>query len=116
MAKKKLRRHSKSFRQMAVDRMKECDNISELSEELGIHLRLLYIWRDKLEPACTVEETTPVNSREVTLRKEVSKLKHHLADKVVEADFFRGALQKVKARRQRRGDSGEKAFTTKSGK
>ena len=30
-----------------------------------------------------------------------------LADKVVEMDFFRGALQKVEARRQRRGSSGE---------
>ncbi len=27
---------------MAVDRLRNCDNIVELSEELGIHRRLLY--------------------------------------------------------------------------
>jgi hypothetical protein len=31
-------------------------------------------------------------------------------------DFFKGALQKVKARRQKSGDSGEMASTTKSEK
>ncbi len=96
--------------------MRRCDNISELSEELGVHRRLLYTWRDNLEPVDSSDEQPAQNSRETTLRKEVSKLKRVLADKTVEADFFKGALQKVGARRQRRGDSGEKASTTKSGK
>jgi hypothetical protein len=34
---------------------------------------------------------------------------------VLEADFFKGALQKVEARRQSSGGSGAKASTTKSG-
>jgi len=38
-----------------------------------------------------------------------------LADKTLAVDFFKGALQKVEARRQRKGSSGEKASTTKSG-
>ncbi len=110
------KRHSKAFRQMAVERMKRCDNIVELSEELGVHRRLLYTWRDNLEPVGSEEGPPPESSREHTLRKEVGKLKRVLADKTVEADFFKGALQKVGARRQRRGDTGEKASTTKSGK
>ncbi len=109
------RRFSKAFKQMALERMKRCDNISALSEELGVHRRLLYIWRDKLDPAGCVEQP-PLSTRESTLRKEVGKLKRVLADKTVEADFFKGALQKVGARRQRRGDAGGKASTTKSGK
>jgi transposase-like protein len=96
--------------------MRRCDNISELSEELGVHRRLLYTWRDKLDPVEYEEALAPINSRELTLRKEVGKLKRVLADKTVESDFFKGALQKVGARRQQRGDSGEKASTTKSGK
>ena len=116
MKDKIMRRHSKAFRQMAVDRMRECDNITELSEELGVHRRLLYTWRDNLEPATPIEDPPPANSREVTLRKEISKLKHHLADKSVEVDFFKGALHKVKARRQQREEPGEKASTTRSGK
>ena len=45
----------------------------------------------------------PANSREATLRKEVSRLKRVLAEKTLEVDFFKGALQKVEARRQRSG-------------
>ncbi len=107
------KRHSKAFRRMAVERMKRCDNIVELSKELGIHRRLLYTWRDKVDYE---DGQLPEGTRESTLRKEVGKLKRVLADKTVEVDFFKGALQKVEARRQRRDDSGEKASTTRSGK
>ena len=101
---------------MAVERLKTCDNIMALSKELGVHRRLLYKWREQLEPAEAPEDSPPQNSREARLRKEVSQLKHLLADKAIEVDFFRGALQKVEARRQRKGSSGAKASTTKSGR
>ncbi|PYX14927.1 MAG: transposase [Acidobacteria bacterium] len=116
VAKKRVGRYPKEFRRMAVERLKKCDNIVALSRELGVHRRLLYKWRDQLDPAEVPEESPPQNSRESTLRKEVSQLKRLLADKAVEVDFFRGALQKVEARRQRRGSSGEKASTTRSNK
>jgi len=105
----------KAFWDMAVNRLKECDNVSELAKELGVHRRLLYTWRDKLEPAEKETGPPPVNSRETTLRKEVSTLKRALADKTLEADFFKGALRNVEARRQRIENSGEKASTTTSG-
>jgi hypothetical protein len=38
-----------------------------------------------------------------------------LANKTLEVDFFKGALQKVEARRQTSGESGARASTTKSG-
>jgi transposase-like protein len=101
---------------MAVERLKSCDNIVALAQELGVHRRLLYKWREQLEPTEAAEDSPPQNSRESTLRKEVSQLKRLLADKAMEVDFFRGALQKVEARRQRKGSSGAKASTTKSGK
>lgn len=31
----------KAFGDMAVNRLKECDNVSELAQELGVHRRLL---------------------------------------------------------------------------
>ena len=64
----------------------------------------------------TIEESPPGNSRESTLRKEINQLKRVLVDKTLELDFFQGALQKVEARRQKSGISGEKASTTKSKK
>jgi len=48
--KRAVEQYPKAFRQMAVERLKSCDNIVALSKELGIHRRLLYKWRDQLEP------------------------------------------------------------------
>jgi transposase len=107
-------RYSQKFRCRTVERMNACENILRLSRELGVHRRLLYKWRDQVDPADADGEVTLPNSRESTLRKEISKLKRLLADKTVEVDFFRGALQKVEARRQKSDISGEKASTMKS--
>jgi transposase-like protein len=99
---------------MAVERLKSCDNIVALSQELGVHRRLLYQWRDRLDAVGSEEESPPGNARESTLRKEISQLKRVLAEKTLEVDFFKGALQKVEARRRNSGITGEKASTTKS--
>ena len=101
---------------MAVERLKVCDNIVELSQELGVHRRLLYKWRDQFDPFDPGEESPPGNSRESTLRKENNQLKRVLVDKTLELDFFKGALQKVEARRRKKDDAGARASTTKSGK
>ena len=97
---------------MVVERLKSCDNMVTLAQELGLHRRLLYKWRDQLEP---VEHEEPRPSTP-ELRQQVRQLKRLLAEKAMEVDFFKGALQKVEARRQRNGSSGEKTSTTKSGK
>ena len=114
MERKRRERYSQKFRCQTVERMNACENILRLSRELGIHRRLLYKWRDQLEPTEAEGELPTQNSRESTLRKEVSKLKRLLADKTVEMDFFRSALQKVRARRQQNDVTGEKASTVKS--
>ena len=116
MAKRRVGRFPKEFRRMAVERLKTCDNIVELSQELGVHRRLLYKWRDQFDPFDPGEESPPGNSRESTLRKEINQLKRVLVDKTLELDFFKGALQKVEARRRKSGITGEKASTTKSKK
>jgi len=48
-------------------------------------------------------------------RKEIHRLKQLLADKTW-SGFFKGALQKIEARRQRNSGSGEMASTTRSEK
>jgi len=73
----------KAFWEMAVARLKQCDNISALAKELGVHRRLLYTWRDKLEPMEQDDGPPPPSMREATLRKEVNKLKRVLADKTL---------------------------------
>ena len=115
MAMTRKGRHPLEFRQMAVERMKRCENITALSEELGVARRQLYLWREQLAPIEGKSEPTPESPREATLRKENRQLKRVLAEKTLEVDFFKGALQKIEARRQKKDDSGARASTTRSG-
>jgi transposase-like protein len=112
--KKKINKYPTAFRKLALERMKSCRNVSELSSELRLHRTQLYMWRRAME-AADDGYGPPANSQERELRKEIRELKRVLGEKVLEADFFKGALQKVEARRQNSGGSGGIASTTKSG-
>jgi len=94
--------------------MKESDNLSALARELGIDHKLLYDWRER--EVDLSDQRLPANRKTRQLEQENKELKRLLAEKTLEIDFFRGALQKVAARRQPSGARGEKASTTKSGK
>ena len=114
MATRRGKNYPKSFRKMAVERLNCCENVVALAEELGVHRRLLYKWRDQMDPIGD-GQAPPENSKERELRLQVAQLKRRVADKTLEADFFKGALQKVEARRQNNTQPGEAASTTKSG-
>ena len=86
---------------MAVERLKSCDNVVALAKELGVPRRALYRWHDQLEPIDD-GQAPPENGRERDLRLQIASL-------------FKGALQKVEARRQSNKPAGETASTTKSG-
>jgi transposase-like protein len=101
---------------MAVERMKTSEDVVELARELGVTRRCLYKWRRKLEIIEPGEEALRPSTHASAHRKEIHRLKQLLADKTLELDFFRGALQKIEARRQRRSGSGEMASTTRSEK
>jgi transposase-like protein len=118
VGKKRVGRYSLEFRRVAVQRMKGCNNIAALAEELGIERKSLYLWREQLDPESVISRKPgpPSKSREVELEQEVSRLKRVLADKTLELDFFKGALQKVEERRRRRKNSGGKTSTTTSEK
>ena len=55
------------FKQRAVERLNQCENIVALSEELGVSRRHLYTWLKKLEPVESGEDP-PATSQESTLR------------------------------------------------
>ena len=100
---------------MAVGRMECCDSVKELAEELGVGRTALYQWRDQMARDKLVQRQTEQEAKETRLERENRQLKAALADKTLEVDFFRGALQKVAARRQGESAAGEKASTPKSG-
>ena len=77
------------------------------------------MWRDKQEgrPPASKRPGPVVDTPAIAaLKKEVVQLKVALADKALEADFFKGALQRVEDRRRSSGSSGDPASTTTSQK
>ena len=112
----KRKRYSRKFQRMAVERMRACDDVGKLAEELGVTRRCLYKWRRKLEMVEPGEEASRPSTHAAFYRRENQQLKRLLAEKTLEVDFFKGALQKVEARRPSRGDSGGMASTNRSAK
>jgi transposase len=108
-------RYPEIFRRMAVERFKCCENIEWLAKELGVPRQTLYRWHDELERSQDGEEPPTEKSRESRLRREISDLKRLVAEKALEVDFFKGALQKIEARRRESSGCGELASTTTSG-
>ena len=100
------------FWRVAVERMKQGENTGTLAKELRVDRRGLYRWRQRLDPE---RQPEPKREREAVLAREVERLKRALAEKVLELDFFKGALHKIEARRQGEGSTGAKASTTRSG-
>lgn len=120
--KQKRRQYTAEFKRQALERMKLTDNIVQLAQELGIRRPLLYQWeaaaegRGRKSKRKQRPSAVPPQESESALREEVSWLREALAKKVKEADFFKGALQKVEARRQSNASSGGTESTTKSKK
>ena len=112
MARKRVGKYPIAFRQMALERMKTCASVSALAEELGIDRTVLYHWQRQKEAGHDGTPTSAVRE----LRKEVRDLKRVLAEKTLEVDFFKGALQKIEARGQKSSGSGGTGSTTRSEK
>ena len=109
MERRKGQRYSSELRRQAVEKMNACGNIVGLARELGVSRRVLYQWRDRMEQT----DSSPGRSRELILRKQILKLKRLLANKTLEVDFFRYALQRVGARRRQNFHPGDKASMTR---
>ena len=100
--------------------MKTCENIQELARELNLERKALYRWKyqseGRPEPRHANLSESPEERKDKQHREEVARLKAALAEKVLENDFFRDALQAVQERRQLNTVSGGTASTTPSGR
>ena len=111
------RKYSAEFRQQALERMQNCDNVTALARELGIRRKWLYAWRDQAlgrAPAPTpgVPAKPAGEDRE---RKRIAELERLVAKQALEIDFFKGALQRVEELRRKREQTSGAASTSKSG-
>ena len=110
MGKRRNRRWSLEEKRGIVARMESCPH-QDLADELGVDRRQLYAWRMQVRR----EAEGPVGEgREQQLEREVRQLREALGRKVMEADFLRGALRRIEARRQSSAGSGATASTKKS--
>ena len=109
------RRHTLEFKKQIVERMKTCENIHELARELKIERKLLYTWRYQFEGRPEARhanyDLTAEERKEKQLREEVNKLKAALAERVLENDFLKSALFRVREDRRQRDETGASAFT-----
>ena len=115
------RRHSREFKQAVVERMKSCDNIHELSRELGIERKLLYTWKYQFEGRpeknhLNYADKPAPETAEIRLRGEVKELKEALGEKAAQVDFFAAALRRVNRDCKANEASGDPTFTPKSGR
>ena len=118
------RQYSEKFKQDTVARMAAAASISGLARELGLQRSLLYEWERALagnprrKGSGKTEEGESRRPAEVDndLRSKIRWLEEALARQMAERDFFRGALQKIEARRQSKEGSGGTASTGKSGR
>jgi transposase-like protein len=117
----KWRRHSRKFKEQAVERMKSCGNIQELARELGVERKLLYTWKWQFEGRPEKKHANysgkPVpETAEARLRRENQELKAKLGEKAAEVDFFAAALRRVNRERRASENAGDRGSTPKSGR
>jgi transposase-like protein len=115
---RKWQRYTREFRAEALRRLKGCENIGALARELKVWRGILYQWRDKQEGRGRKKRPGPVVDTPAiaALKKEVDQLKIALADKTLEAGFFKGALQGIEDRRRMTVGSGDSVSTDTSRK
>jgi transposase-like protein len=104
------RRWALAEKRAAVERMKSCGH-DKLASELKIQRRQLYAWRAQLQRLDKGLSGSRGSKRDVD--EENQRLKQALAEKVLEVEFFRGALRRIEARRRSNGGIGGTAFTNK---
>jgi transposase len=113
---KRKKIYPRKFQLLAVQQMRTCEDVNQLAKELGVTRRCLYKWRAKFDLLGPGEESARPSTHEASHGTRVRKLERLLAEKTLEVDFFKGALQKIEARRQKSNASGETASTSKSEK
>ena len=115
---RKWRRHTLEFKRQAVELMKTCENIHELARELKVERKLLYTWKYQFEgrpePQRASYGVTAEERKEKRLLDEVSKLKSALAERVLDNDFLKSALLRVKEGRRSSTGTGASASTPRS--
>jgi hypothetical protein len=121
---KKSKRYPVGFQLDAVERMKNCEDITILAEELGVSRGALYLWKRKAEGLPSYRDRAregyqapPDDERARLIREleaKVASLEGELGRRSLEASFFGSALRRVEATRRQSDKPGGMPSTKKS--
>lgn len=121
---KRSRRYPVGFQRDAVERMKHCQDIGKLAEELGVSRGALYLWkrkgagllsyRDAARQGHAAAAEDPQAKKIRELEAKVASLEGELGRRSLEASFFKSALRRVEGLGQQSDEPGGTASTTRS--
>ena len=101
--------------------MEESGNVMALADELGVHRKLLYVWREKyaaggMEALRNSGRPRPTPESEAAkgAEQKIAELERKIGEQTVLIDFFKGALRRIEAERQARGLPGVPASSPRS--
>jgi transposase-like protein len=117
-----MRIYSSEFRIQVVRRIQKGEKVAALSEELGIHRKLLYEWlrrvneggesslRDRGRPRkAEAADRTAGNAT-----RRIAELERMVGRQQLTIEFFKLALQRIEELRQKRNATGVTASSTRS--
>ena len=118
------KRYPVGFQRDAVERMKHCEDIGKLAEELGVSRGALYLWKRKGEGLLSYREAArrghpaaaddPQANKIRELEAQLASLEGELGRRSLEASFFKSALRRVEGVRQKSEGLAATTSTTKS--
>jgi transposase len=121
---KRARRYAVGFQRDVVERMKHCEDIGKLADELGVSRGALYLWKRKSEGLLSYRDTArqghaaaaddPQVNKIRELEAKVAGLEGELGRCSLEASFFKSALRKVEGLRRQSEKPGGIPSTTRS--
>lgn len=121
---KRSNRYPVGFQRDAVERMKHCQDIVELAEQLGVSRGALYLWKRRSEGLPSYRDAArgghpasadePQAKRILELEAQIATLEGELGRRSLEASFFKSALRRVEELRRQSDEPGGIASTTRS--
>ena len=121
---KRSRRYPVGFQRDAVERMKHCEDIGKLAEELGVSRGALYLWKRRGEGLLSYQKAArlghpaaaddPRTKKIRDLEAKVTALEGELGRSHLEVRFFKSALRRVEELRRQNEKLAGTASTTRS--